>query len=90
MPVYLVDRDVPGISPEQLSEARRCAAEASRRLTEAGTQVRYLRSIFVPSQGHMMCLFEAHSAASVVEVNELAQFPFLRVVEVVEFQPLIP
>lgn|GEM_PF-4396968 len=52
--------------------------------------MRYLRSTFVPAHGHMMCLFEAPSAACVLEVNDLAQFPLLRVIEAVEFQPRRP
>jgi hypothetical protein len=90
VPIYLVDRDLPGMSLQQIAEARQRAEEATRRLTAAGTPVRYLRSTFVPAHGHMMCLFEAPSAACVLEVNDLAQFPLLRVIEAVEFQPPRP
>jgi hypothetical protein len=75
------------MSLQQIAEARQRAAEVTRRLAAAGTPVRYLRSTLVPSQGHLMCVFEAPSAACVLEVNALAQFPLLRVIEIIEFQP---
>ncbi len=87
MPVYMADRDLPGSTPRQLAAAQHRAIEASARLTARGTAVRYLRSVYVPGDARLMCLFEAPDAASVMEVNEEAQIPFLRVVEALDLTP---
>lgn len=84
MRVYMADRDLPGITLEQLAHAQRAVAETSRDFTEAGRSVRYLRSTFVPAEGHCMCLFEADDAATVRAVNETAGVPFTRIVEAEE------
>ena len=46
MGVYLVDRDLLGITPEGLAAMQRAEITASRQLTAAGQRVRYLRSVF--------------------------------------------
>jgi hypothetical protein len=86
VPLFLVDRDLPGITPGQIQAAQQRILEAGR-LLAPGAPVLYLRSTFVPSLGHLIDLFEAPDAARVREVNELAQFPMLRMVEVVDLTP---
>jgi hypothetical protein len=81
---YLVDRDLPGVTVDQLAAAQRAAVAISNRFTAAGKPVRYIRSTFLPLEAHCMCLFEATSAALVVAVNEAAQIPFTRVSEALE------
>ncbi len=63
------------------------AIETSNRFTEQGKPVRYIRSTFVPGEGHCMCLFEAPNAALVREVNETAKIPFTRIVEAADLTP---
>ncbi|MDR7555278.1 MAG: DUF4242 domain-containing protein [Armatimonadota bacterium] len=87
MKVYMADRDLPGITLEQLADAQRRAIETSRRFTQEGKPVRYIRSTFVPGESHVMCLFEAASAALVEEVNRAAGIPFVRVVEALDLTP---
>lgn len=87
MPTYLVDRDLPGITLDQLAAAQRAAIETSDRFTTEGKPVRYIRSTFVPGEAHCMCLFEAPSADRVREVNEAAQIPFTRIVEALDLTP---
>lgn len=87
MPVYMADRDLPGITLEQLADAQRRAIETSRRFTAEGKPVRYIRSTFVPGEAHCMCLFEAPSAALVEEVNRAANIPFMRVLEAMDLTP---
>ena len=87
MPVYMADRDLPGITTEQLGAAQRAAIETSERFTAEGKPVRYLRSMFVPSEAHCMCLFEAPNAELVEEVNRAANIPFTRVVEAMDLPP---
>jgi hypothetical protein len=80
MPVYLVDRDLPGITLEQLVAAQQAVNETSKRYTAAGKPVRYLRSTFVPEEARCVCLFEAMDPATVQEVNAAAGIPFSRIV----------
>ena len=87
MPVYMVDRDLPGITLDQLAAAQRAAIETSKEFTANGKPVRYIRSTFVPGESHCMCLFEAPSPELVKEVQEAAQIPFTRVSEAVDLTP---
>lgn len=87
MPVYMVDRDLPGISMEQLGAAQKAAIDTSRRFTQEGKTVRYIRSTFVPGEAHCMCLFEAPDADLVKEVNEAANIPFTRITEALDLTP---
>ena len=48
MAVYMVERNLPGITMEQLAAAQKAAIEAGKRLTAPGKPVRYIRSTFVP------------------------------------------
>ncbi len=61
MPIYLVDRHLPGITKEQLAAAQKAAIETGQRLTAQGKKVRFIRSTFVPGEAHCMCLFEAEN-----------------------------
>ena len=85
--VYMVDRDLLGITLEQLDQAQQAAIETSRQFTAEGRPVRYIRSTYVPGESHCMCLFEAPDAADVEEVNEVAEIPFSRVVEARDLTP---
>jgi len=87
MAVYMVDRDLPGITHEQLAGAQRAAIESSQRSTTQGTPVRYIRSTFVPGESRCMCLFEAQTAAAVRDVNESAGLPFTRITEALDLTP---
>ena len=87
MPVYMVDRDLPGITLDQLAAAQRAAIETSKEFTANGKPVRYIRSTFVPGESHCMCLFEAPSPELVKEVQEAAHIPFTRVSEAVDLTP---
>ena len=87
MPVYMADRELPGISMDQLADAQRAAIRTSEQFTKAGKPVRYLRSMFVPEEAHCMCLFEADNEQTVREVNEKAGIPFKRIVEAKDLSP---
>ena len=87
MPVYMVDRDLPGIEMDQLAAAQQAAIETSKKLTSDGKPVRYIRTTFVPGEAHCMCLFEADSADHVREVNETAKIPFTRIIEALDLTP---
>ena len=87
MTVYMVERDLPGISLEQLGEAQKAAIETSQDFTSQGKQVRYIRSTWVPGDSRVMCLFEASGPQLVEEVNQTANIPFTRVVEAMDLTP---
>ena len=84
MSVYMVERDLPGITMEQLGAAQKAAITTSPQFSAEGKSVRYLRSTFVPDEAKCMCLFEAGSADLVEQVNRAAQIPFTRVVEALD------
>ncbi len=87
MPVYMVERELPGITMDQLAGAQRAAIATCRELTAQGKQVRYIRTTFVPGEAHCMCLFEAPSPERVKEANETAKIPFTRIVEALDLTP---
>jgi len=87
MPIYMVERSLPGIQMEQLAAAQKAAIETSEKFTAEGKDVRYIRTTFVPGEAHCMCLFEADTADFVREVNEAAQIPFTRIVEALDLTP---
>ena len=87
MPVFMVERSLPGITMEQLGGAQQAAIATSQQFTKEGTPVRYIRTTFVPGEAHCMCLFEAADAATVKRVNETAQLPFTRIIEALDLTP---
>ena len=50
MSVYMVERDLNGISMDQLGAAQQRAIETSNRFADTGKQVRYIRTTFVPGE----------------------------------------
>jgi hypothetical protein len=87
MPVYMVDRELPGITMDQLAGAQKAAIETGERMTAEGKAVRYIRSTFVPGENRCMCLFEASNAADVRALNETAGIPFTRIIEAYDLTP---
>lgn len=87
MAVYMVERDLTGITMPQLAGAQQAAIATSRRFTADGTPVRYIRSTFVPGEARCMCLFDASNANDVKRVNDDAQLPYTRIVEALDLTP---
>lgn len=87
MAVYMVERDLKGITMDQLAAAQKSAIETGKKLTGEGKNVRYIRSTFVPGEARCMCLFEAPSPAVVKELNDKAQLPYTRIVEALDLTP---
>ena len=87
MAVYMVERELPGVTMDQLSAAQKAAIATSEEFSAAGKIVRYIRTTFVPGEAHCMCLFEADNADLVRAVNEAAQIPFTRIVEALDLTP---
>jgi muconolactone delta-isomerase len=87
MTVYMVERDLPGITLEQLAGAQKAAIQTSKEFTAQGKAVRYIRSTFVPGESRCMCLFEAPNETLVEEVNDTAKIPYTRVVAALDLTP---
>jgi len=81
MSQYVVERYLPGITPEQLTAAAVAAKSTTAEMTDEGTPVRYLRSTFLPGEEKCYCLFDGPSADAVRAANERAGIPYDRVVE---------
>ena len=87
MPVYMVERDLPGITMEELASAQKRAIRMGKELTAQGRHVRYIRSTFVPGENKCMCLFEAPNADNVREANERGNIPYTRIVRAEDLTP---
>ena len=87
MPLYMVERDLPGITMERLAAAQRAVVDTSNRFAARGEYIRYIRSIYIPGESRCLCLFEAPKAETVDEVNEVAKTPFTKIIEVIELTP---
>jgi hypothetical protein len=87
MAVFMVERELPGITLPQLADAQKAAIETSDRMSGEGKDVRYIRSTWVPGDSRVMCLFESDSSDRVREVNETAGIPFTRIVQAMDLTP---
>jgi hypothetical protein len=84
--LFLVFRDLPGVTRDQYAAAQRAAADASRRCSAAGCEIRYRGGFFLPQVGRAICVFDAASAADVVAVNKCAGVPAADVVEAIDLR----
>ena len=80
MPVYMVERILPGVTVESLEALRTASQRACAASTQTGKPVRYVRSTFTPGESRCRCLFEASTVDLVREVNEAAQLPYSRII----------
>jgi len=87
MSVFMVERNLPGISMDQLAGAQKAAIDTSDQFTSQGKPVRYIRSMYVPGDDKCMCLFESSNADLVKQVNDTAKIPYTRVVEAMDLTP---
>ena len=87
MTVFMVERDLKGITMEGLAEAQKAAIRTAEGMTGQGMPIRYIRSTFAPDDGRCMCLFEAETEALVKELNDTAGIPYHRVVPALDLTP---
>jgi hypothetical protein len=80
---YVVERDLPDFTAEQLGAAATRAQAAANEMSRLGVPIRYRRSIYLPSEEKCYCLFEGESADAIREVNERAGLPFNRIMEAI-------
>ena len=87
MPVFVVKRTLPGITPEALMSAGLRAKTCCAEMTQEGESVRWIRSFFLPESQQTHCYFDASSKQAVEEANQRARIPFVEIAEAVEMTP---
>jgi hypothetical protein len=87
MPLFVVERELPGVTPEALQSAGIRAKSCCAEMTSEGQPVRWIRSFYLAEAAQTHCYFEAGSKAAVEEANQRARIPFEGIVEVVEMTP---
>ena len=87
MSVFMVERNLKGISMEALGGAQKAAIGKAKEMSAAGTDIKYIRSTFAPDDGRCMCLFEAGSDAAVKKLNDDAGLPYSRIVKALDLTP---
>ncbi len=87
MTVYMVERDLKGISMADLGGAQLAAIKTAQDMSAQGTAISYIRSTFAPEDGRCMCLFDAASDADVRRLNNTAGLPYHSVVAALVLTP---
>jgi hypothetical protein len=84
MPRFLGESYPVGIGRKALTAATRKALLVAAEMRSEGSDVRFVKSTFVPAEDALICLFDAPSAELVIELGRRAGLPIERVVEAVE------
>jgi len=87
MSLYVVKRDLPGITPEALQSAGVRAKTCCAEMTKEGQAVRWIRSFYLHEKEQTHCYFEAASKEAVEEANTRARIPFSEIAAVIEMTP---
>jgi hypothetical protein len=87
MSVFMVERDLKGISMDDLAGAQKAAIETAAQMSNKGDKISYIRSTFAPDDGRCMCLFDGESAEQVQRLNDEAGLPYNRVVAALDLTP---
>ena len=81
MAQFMVERHLEGFPPDQLPAAAAAAKRTAGEMAAEGTDVRYVRSTWVPEGEKCYCLFEGPSREAVEAVQERANLPYERIHE---------
>ena len=87
MPLYLAELYRASAGSGDLAEAAARARAAPSAMTRAGTRVRYVRSVLIPADETWFLLYDASTAADVLEAAGKAGIRLERVVEAIETEP---
>jgi hypothetical protein len=87
MTTFVAIRNLPGITPDALMGAGARVKSCAAGMQSEGTDVRWLRSFFLPASSQTHCYFEGPSLEAVRELNQRAGLPFEQLVEVAEMTP---
>lgn len=85
--LFLVERELPGITPEKLQAAGLRAKTCCQEMTEEGSEVAWHRSFFLPEDEKTFCVFEAPDRERVAEANRRANIPFVAIHDSMEMTP---
>jgi hypothetical protein len=84
---YLMELYLPGKAADERLLAAARAEEGADQAPSGRVEVRYLGSIFIPSDETCFHLFDAHSRRAVEEASERASIRFERIVASVRLGP---
>ena len=84
---FLVERYWPGVSTAEVERVAQRNSAVAAELRRRGVDIRYERSILVPEDETVICLFEAESPEAVAEAGRRADIPCDRVVHAVTVSP---
>lgn len=87
MSVFMVERDLTGISMEDLAGAQKAAIATAEQMSSQGDKISYVRSTFAPDDGRCFCLFDGDSAEQVQRLNDTAGLPYTKVVPALDLTP---
>ncbi|WP_171103937.1 MULTISPECIES: DUF4242 domain-containing protein [unclassified Ruegeria] len=87
MSVFMVERNLKGISMDDLGAAQKAAIATAQKMTADGDKISYVRSTFAPEDGRCMCLFDGESADQVRRLNDTAGLPYDKVVAAMDLTP---
>ena len=87
MPLYLAELYQSSAESGDLAQAAARARAAASAMAKTGTRIRYVRSVFVPSDETWFLLYDADLASDVVEAAGRAGIHLERVVEALETEP---
>jgi hypothetical protein len=87
MALYVVERDLSNIPPEQLRLDQRDVASVCIQLKARGKRIRYISSAVVPSDGRALDLFGAENAELIKEAHASAGVHYSRIVEILDLTP---
>ncbi|GAA6159674.1 MULTISPECIES: DUF4242 domain-containing protein [Ruegeria] len=87
MSVFMVERNLKGISMDDLGAAQKAAIATAQKMTAEGDKISYVRSTFAPEDGRCMCLFDGESADQVRRLNDTAGLPYEKVVAAMDLTP---
>ncbi|MBW3661118.1 MAG: DUF4242 domain-containing protein [Gemmatimonadetes bacterium] len=87
MSKFLVERNLPGITPEQLQAAGVRAKTCCEEMASEGSEITWHRSFYLPESEKTFCVFEAPDREMVAEANRRAQIPFERIHASMEMTP---
>ncbi|WP_170473251.1 DUF4242 domain-containing protein [Ruegeria arenilitoris] len=87
MSVFMVERNLKGISMDDLAAAQKAAIATAKKMTDDGDTISYVRSTFAPDDGRCMCLFDGETADQVRRLNDTAGLPYEKVVAAMDLTP---
>lgn len=87
MPLFLVERDLSSVPPEQLRLDQREVAAACLQLKAQGKPIRYISSAVVPADARTLDLFGADGVELIKEAHAAAGVGYARVFEILDLTP---